>query len=191
MTVSEAIKKAARMKKSGLMVMLLGAIQLTMFSVLFIYDVGEQLKATLLSEVGYTLQNFSLIAYQKTSFLKMLWDITPRVNVHQPFTLETLMFLGIMVVIGTGGYIRECGKQLADDVAAIRKKARDELWLRSMLPQDQAATVINQPASVTVLALQMPPGEVKNWWERPAGLILVGLLITYIGALLTKASGLT
>ncbi len=128
------------------MVMLLGAVQLTMFSVLFISDVGELLKATLLSEVGYTLQNLSLIAYQKTSFLEMLWDITPRLNVHQPFTLETLMFLGIMVVIGTGGYIRECGKQLADDVAAIRKKARDELWLRSMLPQDQAATGY-QPAS--------------------------------------------
>lgn len=41
MTVSEATKKTARMKKSGLMVMLLGAIQLTMFSVLFIYDVGN------------------------------------------------------------------------------------------------------------------------------------------------------
>jgi hypothetical protein len=191
MTVSEAMKKAARMKKSGLLVMLVGAIQLTMFSVLFIYDLGEQLKATLLSEVGYTLQNLSLIAYQKTRFLKVLWDITPRVDVQQPFTLETLMFLGIMVVIGTGGYIRECGKQLADDIAAIRKKARDELWLRSMLPQDQAATVINQPASVTVLTLQMPPGEVKNWWERPAGLLLIGLLITYIGALLTKVSGLT
>lgn len=191
MTVSEAIKKAARMKRSGLVVMLLGLIQLTLFSILFIYDLGEQLKPTFLSGVGYTLQNICLIAYQKTRFLKVLWDITPRVDVYQPFTLETLMFLGIMVVIGTGGYIRGCGKQLSDDIAAIRKKARDELWLRSMLPQDQAATVINQPASVTVLALQMPPGEVKNWWERPAGLLLIGLLITYIGAVLTKMSGLT
>lgn len=191
MTVSEAIKKAVRMKRSGLVVMLVGLIQLTLFSILFIYDLGEQLKPTFLSGIGYTLQNLCLIAYQETRFLKVLWDITPRVDVYQPFSLETLMFLGIMVVIGTGGYIRGCGKQLSDDIAAIRKKARDELWLRSMLPQDQAATVINQPASVTVLALQMPPGEVKNWWERPAGLLLIGLLITYIGAVLTKMSGLT
>ncbi|MGH8420210.1 MAG: YniB family protein [Pseudomonas sp.] len=191
MTVLEAIKKATRMKWSGLVVMLLGLTQLMMFSVLFIYDLGEQLKATPLSGLGYQLQNLCLVVYRHTSFLQPLWDVTPRVDVHQPLSPDMLMFIGIMIVIAAGAYIRGCGKQLSDDVAAIRKKARDELWLRSMLPKDPAATVINQPASVTVLTLQMPPGEVKNWWERPAGIILVGLATTYFGAFLTRVSGLT
>lgn len=191
MTVLDAIKKAARMKWSGLVVMLLGLTQLMMFSVLFIYDLGEQLKAMPLSGLGYQLQNLCLVVYRHTSFLQPLWDVTPRVDVHQPLSPDMLMFIGIMIVIAAGAYIRGCGKQLSDDVAAIRKKARDELWLRSMLPKDPAATVINQPASVTVLTLQMPPGEVKNWWERPAGIILVGLATTYFGAFLTRVSGLT
>lgn len=191
MTVLEAIKKASRMKWSGLAVMLVGVIQLAMFLVLFIYDFGEQLKASFLSRLGYALQDICLIAYENTRFLQLLWDATPRVNVYQPFSVDMLMFFGIMVILATGSYIRRCGKQLSADIAAIRKKARDELWLRSMLPQDQATTVINEPASVTVLTLQMPPGEVKNWWERPAGMLLMGLATTYLAAYLTKVSGLT
>lgn len=191
MTVLEAIKKAARMKWFGLVIMLLGFIQLMMFTVLFLYDLGEHLKGPVINGLGYQLQALCLIAYQKTSFLQFLWTSTPRVNVYQPFSFDSLMFVGILVVIATGSYIRTCGKQLADEVAIIKKKARDELWLRSMLPPEQASTVINQPASVTVLTLQMPPGEVKSWWERPTGIVLLGLATTYLGAVITKMAGLT
>lgn len=191
MTVMQAIKKAVRMKWLGLAVMLLGMVQLVMLSILAIYDLGEQLKPTLLSSAGYALQDVCLMVFRQTSFLQPLWDATPRINVHQPLTLETLMLLGVMVVIATGAYIRGCGQQLSSDIATIRKKARDELWLRSMLPQEKAATVITQPAHVTVLSMQMPAGEVKNWWERPVGLVLIGLVIAYLGALITRLSGLT
>ncbi|WP_341961528.1 YniB family protein [Pseudomonas sp. RC10] len=191
MTVWEAMKKSRRMKWLGLAVMLIGFTQLLMAAVLSIYDFGEQLKASFLNGLGYELQNLSLIVYRATSFLQVLWDATPRLDVNQPLTLDTLMLVGIMVIIATGAYIRGAGIQLSNDIAAIRKKARDELWLRSMLPPERATAVINQPASVTVLSLQMPPGEIKNWWERPLGIILIGLASTYIAALLTRISGLT
>lgn len=191
MTVLEAIKKAKKMKWAGLAIALLGLIQLTMFTVLFLYDTGERAKAGGLAKLGDTIQHLCQIAYEYTAFLKPLWAVTPRIDVYQPFTLDSLMLLGIFVVIATGLYIRGCGIQLSNDITAIRKRARDELWLRSMLPSDNANTVINQPASVTVLKLQMPPGEVKSWWERPIGLLLMGLAITYLGALLTRLAGLT
>ena len=191
MTVSEALKKAKRMKWLGWAVMLIGFTQLLMAAVLFIYDFAEQLKASFLPGVGYTLQGLCLIVYQHTSFLQPLWNAAPRMNINQPLNLDTLMLLGILVVMATGGYIRGCGTALSTDIAVIRKKARDELWLRSMLPPDQSATVINQPTSVTVLSLQMPPGEVKNWWERPTGIVLVGMATTYVAAFLTRISGLT
>jgi len=191
MTVWEAVKKSRRMKWLGLAVMLIGFTQLLMVAVLSIYDLGTQMKASFLSGLGYELQNLSLIVYQATSFLEILWEATPRLDIHNPLTLDTLMLAGIMAVIGAGAYIRGCGIQLSNDIESIKKKARDEIWLRSMLPQDQAATVIHQPASVTVLSLQMPPGEVKNWWERPAGIVLIGLTSTYLAAFLTRISGLT
>ncbi|MEQ7920091.1 YniB family protein [Xanthomonas sp. WHRI 1810A] len=191
MTVLEAIKKAKKMKWSGLAIALLGLIQLAMFGVLFLYDMGGQLAASGLAMLGGKLQYLCLIAYENTAFLKPLWAVTPRIDIYHPFTVDSLMLLGVFVVIATGLYIRGCGIQLSNDVAAIRKRARDELWLRSMLPSDEATTVINQPASVTVLTLQMPPGEVKSWWERPIGLLLMGLAITYLGALLTRLAGLT
>ncbi len=177
------------MKRLGWALMIVTALQFAMFTVLFAYQFGEHL-SRLIPQLGYALQDICNLTYQKTSFLLPLWKITPLIDIYRPLSVDTLFLFGIVVVFITGVYIRDCGRQLAADVATIRKKARDELWLRSMLPQDQS-TVINQPANVLVLSLPMPPGEVKSWWERPMGLLLMGLTTTYIGALITKLTGLT
>ena len=191
MTVLQAIRKAARLKRLGWTIMLIISVQLAMFAVLLIYDFGTQLKASFLWKIGDLLQNACNLVYQKTIFLKPLWSVTPRYDIANPFNVDFLLFIGMIAILGMGAYIRDSGKQLAKEVATVKKRARDEIWLRSMLPQDQKGTVINQPASVMVLNLPMPPSEAKNWWERPVGLLLMGLAITYIGALLTKISGLT
>ncbi len=189
MTVSEANRKATRMKRLGWVLMIITALQFAMFAVLFAYQFGDHL-GKLIPRLGYGLQEICQLIYQQTYFLLPLWKITPVIDIYRPWSIDTLFLFGIMVVFAMGAYIRDCGSQLAADVATIRKKARDELWLRSMLPQNQA-TVINQPANVLVLNLPMPPGEVKNWWERPIGILLIGLATTYIGALVTKLTGLT
>ncbi|MFK0311913.1 YniB family protein [Pseudomonas sp. NPDC090233] len=167
MTVMEAIRKATRMKRFGWALMLGAAIQFAMFLVLFAYDFGEHLKP-LLATPGNAIQELCDLIFQETSFLMPLWSITPRIDIYDPLHVDTLLLFGILMIFVTGAYIRDCGKELAQDVAVIRKKARDEIWLRSMLPH-ASQTVINQPASVVVLSLPMPPGEGKSWWERPMG----------------------
>jgi hypothetical protein len=189
MTVSEANRKAIHMKRLGRALMGITALQFAMFTVLFAYQFGALL-SRLIPKLGYGLQDMCNLIYQKTTFLLPLWKITPLIDIYRPWSIDTLFLFGIVVVFTMGAYIRDCGRKLAADVAEIRKKARDELWLRSMLPQDQA-TVINQPANVLILSLPMPPEVVKNWWERPPGILLMGLAITYIGALVTKVTGLT
>jgi hypothetical protein len=189
MTVMEAIRKAARMKRFGWTLMLGAVLQFAMFLVLFAYDFGEHVKPVL-ATLGYVIQELCNLVYQKTSFLMPLWRITPRIDIYDPLHVDTLLLFGILMIFVTGAYIRDCGKELAQDVAVIKKKARDEIWLRSMLPHDPQ-TVINQPSSVVVLNLPMPPGEGKSWWERPMGLLFMGLTTTYFGALMTKISGLT
>lgn len=177
------------MKRLGWALMGITALQFAMFTVLFAYKFVDPL-SRLIPKLGYGLQDMCNLIYQKTTFLLPLWKITPIIDIYRPWSIDTLFLFGIVVVFTMGGYIRDCGRKLAADVAEIRKKARDELWLRSMLPQDQA-TVINQPANVLVLSLPMPPEVVKSWWERPLGILLMGLAITYIGALVTKVTGLT
>lgn len=193
MNVFEARKLAKKLRWIGMAGTLLSIALLILTATLTLYIYADSLKYTAMSGLGYAIQRpiLALAAIIPT----WCWTLVPAINIRAIALsdfgniisfFDSLKATGIIALVITSQLSIKQAGELHSNASQAFREAQHEAWKNQAAgspPPSQ--TVINQ----YVVHVQLQ--EADSFWKNPFGVVLLGLIVTYIGAVLTRMSGLT
>jgi hypothetical protein len=144
---------------------------LLFLALILVKDAYESLPSGLLFQpLGRSLRRAIDPILEASPLVALLWSLIPAVD-HQSMYL---VLMGSTIWTGIGMAIMGYANRLAGRIRRARETIEEERWRRSLGHVDLSR-------DVGVVSIQLESEE--RWYQRPVGLVWIGLIITIIGEL--------
>jgi hypothetical protein len=124
----------------------------------------------LFQPLGRSLRHAISPTLETSPVMALTWSLVPSGNLQYLY----LVLMGSMIWIAIGAAIVRYANRLSDRIRRARETIEEERWRRSLGDVDLSR-------DMGVLSLQLESEE--RWYQRPGGLVWIGLIITIIGEL--------
>ena len=183
MSIGEALKKAKRQKRYGLVFMTVALILIT-FGLLKTLYWEVQSDQTIFRPLTQLAGNLIVLIYENTQFLflEWFWQIAPGIDIKNILNEYNLKFLVVASGLGFGGVLRDSGRKLSRRLNKVIERAQERMWERE-LTGEQVHTHIMQ--------LEFTFENNERWQTRPLGILFLTVIGGYIVNLLSKLTGLS
>lgn len=128
------------------------------------------------------LNQATVIIYQNTQFLKILWEYAPTLYYPNIFVEGNLKFAAVVCAFLLGIIMRDSGIHLSRRINKVRQNAEEKIWEKSLT---------GETSSRNVLTMEISLESQDSWYTRPTGLITISIIAGYIVNLLSKLTGLS
>jgi hypothetical protein len=184
-TIHRARKRVTRQRIAGASVMLLSLVFLFCAALKGLYFSFEN-DNTAFSNLSHSLQRLIYAIYQRTSFLSWFWNWAP---VPTEKALNVPGNWGLLFILACGAI----GRTIWDSAASLSSRIRKTLqkveefgWERELMAQ-QGIVSGERP---NVREITIPLGKEDEWYQRPVGIILLGIAVTVLGQWVNLQFGL-
>jgi xanthosine utilization system XapX-like protein len=158
----------------------------------FVYWQGVELGG--LPGFGIIFQAMGKLAYSVFAatypYTSFIWDHALTINQGDPLSYGNLALLGLVGVAMLGVQIIKMARSLRSRVKAALRRAEESGWRTA--PQQGFSTTINatQVAQVNVYNQALPTNSKDSGWlDRPLVKFALGILASYLVAILVKLTG--
>ncbi len=174
--LSKAIKKARLQRFLGWFILLTSGTLILMSLLLSLYNTSIN-DTSAFKAISQGIATIIAIIYQKTQFMKFMWQYAPPLHYPDIFTIHNLKFLAILSSLVIGGIMRDSGNHLAQRINKAIKNAEERQWENSLTGEKQ-------------YNIDIVIKSKDSWYTRPFGIIGMAIVAGYIVNILSNISGL-
>jgi hypothetical protein len=175
----EAVKLARKQFWGGWAIIAVMSVPLALWPLKSLYYGTLDSDAVLFRPAAQAINAWIVKLYNTIPVLRALWPYLPHPSIPPLLSAENLWFALLLLIVACGALMRDSGRHLSQRIAAVRQRAEEKRWERSLtgdLPKPD------------VLAIQIDLTARDQWYKRPFGIVLLaiisGAFLLLIGRLL-------
>jgi hypothetical protein len=176
----EAVRKARKQFWGGWAIIGAMSIALVLCMMKIIYYATSGPGSVLFSHPRRVINDWLIELYNTSPFFPAVWPYVPHPATSPLLSVDNLWFAVLVAITACGILMRNSGENLRHRIAAERQKAEGEGWKRSMTGE------LPRP---DVLALQIVLTAKDQWYKRPGGILLLGVIVGLATLILGKWLG--
>jgi hypothetical protein len=119
-----------------------------------------------------------IYVYNAVPFLDVFWPYLPIFSTSELLSAENLTIAVILSIIACGDRIRASGLDLSQRIVEAREDAESDRWKRSLTGE--------VPGRHDVLALHVRWTPKDEWYKKPFGMVLIGIITGSITLLIRE-----
>ena len=143
-----------------------------------LYNATSGPGSVLFSHPRRVINDWLIELYNTSPLFPAVWPYIPYPSTSPLLSTDNLWLAVWAAIIAYGYFMRDSGDHLRKRIAAVRRRAQDKRWERSLtgdLPRPD------------VLVVQIDLTTRDQWYKRPVGIVLLAVIVLLIGRLFNLA----